>query len=130
MRIKNFGLSYGTQLFKAFSEPARVRILHLMYQNKAMCISDLELTLDYTQTKTSRHISYLRHAGLLSSQRKEPYMFYMIKDEVAEIIGQLMQYMLKDPTLLKDQEVYRILYSNRELAVNRLETRQWKPYTP
>ena len=51
MRLKNFSLNFGTQVFKSMSEEARVRILHLLYRNGEMTISDLEHILDYTQTK-------------------------------------------------------------------------------
>ena len=60
MRVKNFSLTFGLQLFKAFSEESRVRILHLIFQQGEMCITDLEHVLDFTQTKTSRHLSYLK----------------------------------------------------------------------
>lgn len=125
MRLKNFSLQFGTQTFKAFSDESRVRIMHLLYQNTEMCISDLELALDFTQTKTSRHITYLKNSGLLSYRKHDLYVFYFIKDEVYEIVGQLIRFLEKDQQLKKDQEVYRILFSNRELAANKIQSRQW-----
>lgn len=125
MRLKNFSLQFGTQTFKAFSDESRVRIMHLLYQNTEMCISDLELTLDFTQTKTSRHITYLKNSGLLSYRKHDLYVFYYVKDEVYEIVGQIISFLEKDQQLKKDQEVYRILFSNRELAANKIKSRQW-----
>lgn len=125
MRLKNFSLQFGTQTFKAFSDESRVRIMHLLYQNNEMCISDLELTLDFTQTKTSRHITYLKNSGLLSYRKHDLYVFYYIKDEVYEIVAQLIRFLEKDQQLKKDQEVFRILFSNRELAANKIQSRQW-----
>lgn len=125
MRLKNFSLQFGTQTFKAFSDESRVRIMHLLYQNNEMCISDLELTLDFTQTKTSRHITYLKNSGLLSYRKHDLYVFYYIKDEVYEIVAQLIRFLEKDQQLKKDQEVFRILFSNRELAANKIQNRQW-----
>lgn len=123
MRLKNFSLSFGSQIFKAFSDESRVRIMHLLYQNKEMCISDLEHTLDFTQTKTSRHITYLKNSGLLSARKQDLYVLYFIKEEVEEIVRQLIKFLEKDQQLKNDLEVYRILYSNRELAANRLNAR-------
>lgn len=122
MRLKNFSLSYGTQIFKAFSDESRVRIMHLLYQNKEMCISDIEHTLEFTQTKTSRHITYLKNSGLLSYRKQDLYVFYFIKEEVYEIVYQIIKFLEKDQQLKKDLEVYRILFSNRELAANKVQS--------
>ena len=51
MRLKNFTLSFITQLFKCLAEDTRLRILFQIHKNSEMCISDLELILDYTQAK-------------------------------------------------------------------------------
>ena len=73
MRIKNFSLTYGSQIFKSFADEARVRIIHLLYKNDELSISDLERILDFTQTKTSRHISYLRNASLVNAKKKDQW---------------------------------------------------------
>ncbi len=91
-----------------------------------MCISDLELVLDFTQTKTSRHLTYMKNAGVVTYKKLDQYVFYYLRDEVSDIVSQLFKYMEKDNVLLKDQEDYRILFSNRELAVNRIDTKRWR----
>jgi ArsR family transcriptional regulator, arsenate/arsenite/antimonite-responsive transcriptional repressor len=127
MRLKNFNLSFGSQIFKACSDESRVRILHLIFKNKEMCISDLEHILDFTQTKTSRHLIYLKNSGILSTRKQDQWVFYYLKDEVYEIISQIFQFLNKDQTLIKDLGTYKTMYSNRELAQNRLESKNWKP---
>ncbi|EON78803.1 transcriptional regulator, arsR family [Lunatimonas lonarensis] len=109
------------RVFKALSEEPRVRILHLLLQNKEMSISDLEHILDFTQTKTSRHITYLKNAGLVGSKKRDQWTFYYILDEAVEIIQQIFKFIQKDSNLLRDQEVYTILFSNRELAKNKIQ---------
>ena len=126
MRLKNFSLQYGTQIFKSFSEEARVRILFLLFNEKELCITDIELSLDFTQTKTSRHLSYLRNAGLVNMRKIDQYVFYSIKEEVSEIASQIFQFLQKDVNLQKDLETFRILYSNRELVKNKIEKRPVK----
>lgn len=126
MRLKNFSLQYGTQIFKSFSEEARVRILFLLFNQKELCITDIELSLEFTQTKTSRHLAYLRNAGLVNVRKIDQYMFYSIKEEVSEIVSQIFQFLQKDANLQKDLETFRILYSNRELVKNKLEKRLLK----
>ncbi len=126
MRLKNISLNYGLRIFKALSEEPRVRILHLLMQNKELSISDLELILDFTQTKTSRHLIYLKNAGLLGSRRVDQWMFYYILEEYLEILQQIFKLIQKDANLTKDQEIYEILKSNRELASNKIENNQYR----
>ncbi len=99
--------------------------MHLLYQNNEMCISDLELTLDFTQTKTSRHITYLKNSGLLGYKKYDLYVFYFIKEEVYEIVRQVIKFLEKDQQLRDDLEVYQILFSNRELAANKVKSKKW-----
>ncbi len=126
MRLKNISLNYGLRIFKALSEEPRVRILHLLMQNKELSISDLELILDFTQTKTSRHLIYLKNAGLLGSRRTDQWMFYYILEEYIEILQQIFKLIQKDANLTKDQETYEILKSNRELAANKIQNNQYR----
>lgn len=125
MRLKHFSLSFGEQLLKALADESRIRILSLILRNKEMCTSDLEQVLDFTQTKTSRHLAYLRNAGLVSSRKLDQWVYYAVKDEAADFVTQIFNYMERDALLQRDQEVYQILYSNRELAANKLQTRRW-----
>ena len=81
-----------------------------------MCNSDIEQILDYTQTKTSRHMSYLKNAGIVNYKKYDQWIFYQIQDEVQGLIGQIWNYLEKDQVLGKDIEVFEVMYSNRELA--------------
>ncbi|ELR69142.1 transcriptional regulator HTH-type, ArsR family [Fulvivirga imtechensis AK7] len=126
MRLKNFSLSFGSQIFKACSDESRLRILHLIFRNKEMCISDLEQILDFTQTKTSRHLIYLKNSGILNTRKHDQWVFYYLKDEVYEIINQIFQFLHKDQVLKTDYETYKTMHSNRELALNKLQTRNWQ----
>jgi ArsR family transcriptional regulator len=126
MRLKNISLNYGLRIFKALAEEPRVRIIHLLMLNKELSISDLELILDFTQTKTSRHLIYLKNAGLLGSRRVDQWMFYYILEEYLEIIQQIFKFIQKDSNLLKDQETFEILKSNRELAINKIQNNQYR----
>lgn len=127
MKLKHFSLTYGEQVMKALADESRIRILNLIVRNKEMCTSDLEQVLDFTQTKTSRHLSYLRSAGLVTPKKLDQWVFYSLKEEASELVVQILGYMERDITLTKDQETYQILFSNRELAANKLLSRRWSP---
>ncbi|GAB3229381.1 hypothetical protein GCM10027346_14800 [Hymenobacter seoulensis] len=125
MRLKHFTVAFGQQLFKALGDESRVRILHLLWRNQEMCISDLEQVLDFTQTKTSRQLAYLKNAGLVNFKRLDNWVFYFIKDEAQDFLNQLLSYMERDPQLVHDQKIYQTLWSNRELAAYKLQNRRW-----
>ena len=125
MRLKNFNLSFGVQIFKSLSDESRVRILHLLFNQKEMSISDLEQILDFTQTKTSRHLNYLKNAGIVSFRKVDQWVFYQIKDEGYDVLSQIFAYLTKDPTLNRDLETFNVLHSNRELAINKIESKKW-----
>jgi len=125
MRLKNFSLSFGSQIFKSVSEESRIRILHLLYKNGELTISDLEHILEFTQTKTSRHITYLKNSGIINARKIDQWVFYSLREEVEDIIHQVFEFLVKDITLQKDQETYEVLLSNRELAQNRFQNKQF-----
>ncbi len=123
MRLKHFNIDLGAQIFLSCSDTSRLRILNLIMNNGEMCISDLERILEFTQTKTSRHLVYLKNSDILTIRKLNQWVFYQIKDEVFDIIKQILQFISRDPILQKDQQVYDTLYSNRELALNKLNIR-------
>ena len=125
MRLKSFTLGYGTQFLKALSDESRVRILHLVFKNKEMCTSDIEHILDFTQTKTSRHLTYLRNANLIAPRKEDQWVYYYIKDEAADFVQQILSYFDKDPQLSRDLEIFNTLYSNRELAIYKIRNRRY-----
>ncbi|MBT1700265.1 metalloregulator ArsR/SmtB family transcription factor [Fulvivirgaceae bacterium PWU4] len=126
MRLKSFNLTLGSQIFKACADESRLRILHLIFMNGEMTISDVEKILDFTQAKSSRHLIYLKNSGILTFRRYNHWVFYQIKDEVYEILKQIFQFLKKDQQLQQDQQVYQTLHSNRELAVNKVQREVWQ----
>ena len=126
MRLKKFNIEYGKTIFKSFSDVSRIRILNILANRKEASISDLEMILNFTQTKTSRHIYYLKNSGLLNSENKDQFIFYSLREEALDIIDQIFEFLDKDEQLKKDLEAYDVMYSNRELARNKIEIKTWK----
>ena len=96
--------------------------------NGEMCITDVEHILEFTQTKTSRHIIYLKNSGILTSRKFNQWIFYQVKDEVQDIIQQIFQFLRRDPVLQKDQQIFNNLYVNRELTLNKLKIKPLSQY--
>ncbi len=64
-------------LFRAFSDPTRLRILHLL-RRKEHCVGDLMAVLRIPQAKTSRHLAYLRRAGLVRVREQGLWSYYSL----------------------------------------------------
>ncbi|NQW26479.1 MAG: metalloregulator ArsR/SmtB family transcription factor [Flammeovirgaceae bacterium] len=126
MKLKKFSLSLGTQVFRSFSEEARVRIIHLLLVEKELTITDLVSILDFTQTKTSRHIAYLKNSGLIASKNLDQWVFYSIKEEVTEIVSKMIIFLEKDIQLIKDFELCNIMNSNRVLSIHKAKAKELK----
>lgn len=123
MRLKHFNIELGAQIFLACSDMSRLRILSLIMNNGEMCITDLERILEFTQAKTSRHLIYLKNSGILTTRKLNQWAFYQIKEEVLDILKQMLEFIKRDPVLQHDQQLFQTLFSNRELALNKLQIR-------
>ena len=125
MRLKHFNLAVGSQLLKAVGDETRIRLLNLLLAKGPMAISDLEHVLDYTQSKTARHITYLKNSGILTYTKHDQWVHYNIKDELTDVITQLLSFFEKDQQLIKDLQTFQALISNRELSMNKIKNKGW-----
>jgi ArsR family transcriptional regulator len=64
-------------LFKALSDETRLRILALLAEGE-LCVCDLMAILELPQSTVSRHLAYLRHAGLADDRRQGVWMYYRL----------------------------------------------------
>ena len=65
-------------MFKAFADETRLRILNLLARNKELCVCDIQAILGSSQPKVSRHLAYLRNAGLVSVRREGLWKHYSL----------------------------------------------------
>jgi len=78
-------------LYKALSEPARLRILALLRRHGELCACDIEVALNATQSKTSRHLRYLAATGLVRDRRDGVRVLYRITDEADEDVRGVLE---------------------------------------
>lgn len=64
-------------LFKGLADPTRIRIVNLLAAGE-LCVCDLVGLLDLPQPMVSRHLAYLRHAGLVTVRREPRYAYYRL----------------------------------------------------
>ena len=56
------------KMFRAFADETRLRILHLLSKGE-VCVCHLMSALSVPQSKVSRHLAYLKAAGLVSDRK-------------------------------------------------------------
>jgi ArsR family transcriptional regulator len=69
--------SKADMMFRAFSDPIRLRVLHLVREQE-LCVGDLVEILQLPQPTVSRHLSYLRKAGLVETREERSWNFYRL----------------------------------------------------
>jgi ArsR family transcriptional regulator, arsenate/arsenite/antimonite-responsive transcriptional repressor len=62
-------------VFKALSDPTRLRLLSLLAGGE-VCVCHLSVALSMVQPKVSRHLAYLKKAGLVTATREGQWMHY------------------------------------------------------
>jgi ArsR family transcriptional regulator, arsenate/arsenite/antimonite-responsive transcriptional repressor len=83
-------------LFKALSDPTRLRILGLLLTGE-ICVCHIYESLRISQPKASRHLAYLRRVGLVDTRREGLWIHYRmadLPDPVLKTIGQAVVHAL------------------------------------
>ena len=77
-------------ILKALSDETRLRILNLLYERE-LCVCDVMETLQISQAKASRHLIYLKNAGLVKDRKHAQWAYYSLaKDERLKFIDSLV----------------------------------------
>ena len=64
-------------LFRALGDRTRLRILGLLIGGE-VCVCDIHESLKIPQPRTSRHLAYLRRAGLVEARKKGLWVHYRL----------------------------------------------------
>lgn len=89
-------LSEMERLFKALADATRLRILGLLLTGE-VCVCHIHQSLKISQPKASRHLAYLRRAGLVETRRDGLWVHYRVAtlpDPVLEAIGNAVRHAL------------------------------------
>jgi|SRR5579872_42036 len=99
---RNFSLDL---LFRALADPTRLRLLNLI-GNREICVCYFVEILGVSQPKISRHLAYLRKAGIVATRRDGKWMHYrlsMPKDEAsAAILQETLKHLQTKPEMQRD----------------------------
>ncbi|MGB7308279.1 MAG: metalloregulator ArsR/SmtB family transcription factor [Candidatus Acidiferrales bacterium] len=94
-------------LFRALGEPTRLRLLNLI-ADREVCVCYFVGILRISQPKVSRHLAYLRRAGLVEARRDGRWMHYRLaiphEPVSAEILRTTLAHLKSLPQTQRDLE--------------------------
>jgi len=80
----------ASKVFKALSDPLRLRIMHLLAVREDLCVCELTAILEMPQSSISRHLSMLRHQGLVDTYREGRWIHYRLPAATLAPLADLM----------------------------------------
>jgi ArsR family transcriptional regulator len=93
-------------LFRALADQTRLRLLNLMGDDE-VCVCFLVEALKLSQPKISRHLAYLRRAGIVASRRDGKWMHYRLTQPndscAAGVLSAVRDWLVNDPAMQSDR---------------------------
>ncbi|WP_305041016.1 ArsR/SmtB family transcription factor [Geoalkalibacter sp.] len=107
------------RLFKALSDETRLRILALLTRGE-LCVCDLMSILGLPQSTVSRHLAYLRNAGLVTDRRQGVWMYYELAP-ATEVLHEglyqvLTQRLVKQPQARQDLQALETFLAHKDAS--------------
>ncbi len=94
------------RFFQALGDTTRLRLLNLMGEQE-ICVCYLVEILGQSQPKISRHLAYLRHAGIVAARREGKWMHYRIvmppNIGAAQLLRQTLAWLREDRAMQADR---------------------------
>lgn len=94
-------------LFKALADRTRLRLIGLIGDSE-VCVCFLVDILKTSQPKISRHLAYLRRAGIVAARREGKWMHYRLTEppdeHAAHILREVRASLTEHPEFLRDRE--------------------------
>jgi ArsR family transcriptional regulator, arsenate/arsenite/antimonite-responsive transcriptional repressor len=100
---KNFDMEL---LFRALADRTRLRLLNLMGHDE-VCVCYFVEVLKTHQPKISRHLAYLRRAGIVGARREGKWMHYRVVEpedrRAAEVLRNIRDWLADDREMQRDR---------------------------
>ena len=85
-------MSGSVELFRALADETRLRILNLLCR-KELCVCHIVEALKTGQSKVSRHLAHLRHAGLVDDRREGLWVYYSLAEPSGRLPGRVIEWL-------------------------------------
>ena len=119
--------------FRALADITRLRLLNLMADDE-VCVCFFVEIIGPNQPKISRHLAYMRKAGIVEARREGKWMHYRIvepDDTAARTILRDVRAAFKtDPAMLKDRKRLTGLCSRPQIPIHLLAAPKPQPVAP
>jgi len=92
------------RFYAALADENRLRLLHLMRKGE-ICVCHLQAVLQTNQPKISRHLAYLKRAGLVEGRREGKWIYYKLhpqKGGLEKILNNTLDCLHSQPSIKKD----------------------------
>jgi ArsR family transcriptional regulator len=93
--------------FRALADPTRLRIINLI-GDQEVCVCFFVEILKTNQPKISRHLAYLRRAGIVAARREGIWMHYRIStpndEHAAKVLSAVREWLVNDPAKQQDRK--------------------------
>jgi len=104
MAKKNYNIEI---LFKALADRTRLRLISLIGDSE-VCVCFFVAILKVSQPKISRHLAYMRRAGIVTARREGKWMHYRLSEppdeHAARIFREVRATLTEHPELQRDRE--------------------------
>ena len=100
--------SFDKELFfRALADRTRLRLLNLM-QSDEVCVCFFVEILKTNQPKVSRHLAYMRRAGIVGARRDGPWIHYRIvqpsDSDAARVLKEVLSWLANDHEMQRERD--------------------------
>ena len=92
--------------FRALADSTRLRIINLL-ADQEVCVCFFVEILNTSQPKISRHLAYLRRAGIVAARREGVWMHYRVStpqdEHAAQVLTKVREWLANDPGMQQDR---------------------------
>ena len=104
---KKAGIFDKELFFRALADRTRLRLLNLM-GTEEVCVCFFVEILKTNQPKISRHLAYLRRAGIVGVRREGQWIHYRIVEPAdtgaARVLNDVLSWLANDHEMQRDRE--------------------------
>lgn len=88
--IKEEDFDKPAQLFKALSDPTRLKIAYSLMIKQELCVCDVASVINSTVATASHHLRMLKNLGLAKYRKEGKLAYYSLDDEHVELMIRLV----------------------------------------